>query len=51
MSDRKRNVGWRADNPNRHKREINHTPELVLNYTWLSDDKRKNTTEKSKRKS
>lgn len=51
MSDRKRNVGWRAENPNRHKREIIHTPELILNFIGLSDDKRKNTTEKNKRKS
>lgn len=51
MSDRKRNEGWRADNPNRHKREIRYSPDLNLNVTTIIDERKKLQRDKIRRKS
>lgn len=50
MSDRKRNEGWRADNPNRHKREIRLVTDIALNTSIFADLKRKVQKEKMRRK-
>ena len=49
MSDRKKFEGWRAENPNRHKREI------VINILGTSLDfeshtKKKNNKDKNKKR-
>ena len=49
MSDRKKFEGWRAENPNRHKREISLTMLSAPMY-FESDTKKKNTKDKNKRK-
>jgi hypothetical protein len=49
MSDRKKYEGWRAENPNRHKREISLN---MLNTSLFSDsdNKKKNIKDKNKKK-
>ena len=49
MSDRKKFEGWRAENPNRHKREISIN---MLNAPMYvePDTRKKNTKDKNKRK-
>ena len=49
MSDRKKFEGWRAENPNRHKREISIN---MLNASIFieSETRKKNTKDKNKRK-
>ncbi|MDR3611055.1 MAG: hypothetical protein P4L27_10870 [Ignavibacteriaceae bacterium] len=49
MSDRKKYEGWRAENPNRHKREININL-LSTSMFFESDIKKKNNKDKIKRK-
>ena len=49
MSDRKKFEGWRAENPNRHKREISLNM-LSVPMIFESDTKKKNTKDKNKRK-
>ena len=49
MSDRKKYEGWRAENPNRHKREISITM-LSTSLFSESNTKKKNTKDKNKRK-
>jgi hypothetical protein len=49
MSDRKKNAGWRADNPNRHKREIEYAMIGAPLY-FTVEAKKKNTKEKTKRR-
>ena len=49
MSDRKKYEGWRAENPNRHKREININM-LNASMFFESDTKKKSTKDKNKRK-
>ena len=49
MSDRKKNAGWRADNPNRHKREIEYT--MIGTPLYFSvETKKKIIKDKSKRR-
>ena len=49
MSDRKKNQGWRADNPNRHKREIEYAMIGAPLY-FAVETKKKNTKDKTKRR-
>jgi hypothetical protein len=49
MSDRKKNAGWRAENPNRHKREIDYTLFGTSLY-YAVESKKKITKDKTKRK-
>jgi len=49
MSDRKKYEGWRAENPNRHKREISLNMLNVSMY-FETETKKKNTKDKNKRK-
>jgi hypothetical protein len=49
MSDRKKNEGWRAENPNRHKREIGYNL-LGASLYFEVDIKKKNSKDKNKRK-
>jgi hypothetical protein len=49
MSDRKKYEGWRAENPNRHKREIIINM-LSTSLYFESDAKKKNNKDKNKRK-
>jgi len=49
MSDRKKNAGWRADNPNRHKREIEYAMIGAPQY-FAAETKKKITKEKIKRR-
>ena len=49
MSDRKKYEGWRAENPNRHKREIVLNM-LSTSLDFESDTKKKNNKDKNKRK-
>ena len=49
MSDRKKFEGWRAENPDRHKREIRLTM-LNTSLDFESDTKKKNNKDKNKRK-
>jgi hypothetical protein len=49
MSDRKKYEGWRAENPNRHKREISINM-LNTSLFFESDTKKKNNKDKNKRK-
>ena len=49
MSDRKKYEGWRAENPNRHKREISLNM-LNLSMYFEAETKKKNTKDKNKRK-
>ena len=49
MSDRKKYEGWRAENPNRHKREISLNMLNVSMY-FEAETKKKNTKDKNKRK-
>jgi hypothetical protein len=49
MSDRKKYEGWRAENPNRHKREIVINM-LSTSLYFESDAKKKNNKDKNKRK-
>jgi len=49
MSDRKKNAGWRADNPNRHKREIEYTIIGTPMY-FAVETKKKNIKDKTKRR-
>ena len=49
MSDRKKNAGWRAENPNRHKREIDYTLFGTSLY-FAVESKKKITKDKTKRK-
>jgi hypothetical protein len=49
MSDRKKFEGWRAENPNRHKREIIINM-LSTSLDFESDTKKKNNKDKNKRK-
>jgi len=49
MSDRKKNAGWRADNPNRHKREIDYSI-FGTSLLLAVESKKKNTKEKNRRK-
>ena len=49
MSDRKKYEGWRAENPDRHKREISITM-LSTSLDFESDTKKKNNKDKNKRK-
>lgn len=49
MSDRKKNAGWRAENPNRHKREIDYSIFGTSLY-FAVETKKKNAKDKIKRK-
>jgi hypothetical protein len=49
MSDRKKNAGWRADNPNRHKREIDYSIFGTSLYFEV-ENKKKTIKDKTKRK-
>lgn len=49
MSDRKKYEGWRAENPNRHKREISINM-LNTSLFFESDTKKKNNKDKNKKK-
>ena len=49
MSDRKKYEGWRAGNPNRHKREITLTM-VETSLFFESDTKKKNNKDKNKKK-
>jgi hypothetical protein len=49
MSDRKKDEGWRAENPNRHKREININM-LSASMFFEIDLKKKTNKDKIKRK-
>jgi hypothetical protein len=49
MSDRKKFEGWRAENPDRHKREISINSFNAYMFSE-SDNKKKNTKDKNKRK-
>ncbi len=49
MSDRKKNAGWRAENPNRHKREIEYTMIGTPMY-FAVETKKKIPKDKIKRK-
>jgi hypothetical protein len=49
MSDRKKYEGWRSENPNRHKREININM-LNASMFFESDTKKKSNKDKNKRK-
>jgi hypothetical protein len=49
MSDRKKFEGWRAENPNRHKREIVINM-LSTSLNFESHTKKKNNKDKNKKK-